>query len=88
MLPGTTSMSEILPNGRESLRRFLAEQERADVAAPYRFGRGHWRQFRPRRWNELKKGLAPENFTMKNMRKRLERLGGIFCRYLWEGSGY
>jgi hypothetical protein len=32
----------------------------------------------PLKWKELKRGLSPENFTKKNMLKRLERLGGIF----------
>lgn len=39
----------------------------------------------PLKWEEVKKGLSPRDFTMKNMLERLEKIGDIFGPVLGRG---
>lgn len=39
----------------------------------------------PLKWNELKEGLSPGNFTIKNIHKRLEKVGDLFEGVLGKG---
>lgn len=78
MLPDTTSI-ERSPSKRQHriYVDFLQNRKGQTLAAPYSVRPKPMATVStPLKWKELKKGLTPENFTIKNMLKRIERLGG------------
>lgn len=79
-LPDTTSI-ERSPSKRNKkvYIDFLQNRRGQTLAAPYSVRpKPHATVSTPLKWNELKKGLSPENFTIKNINKRLEKVGDLF----------
>ena len=65
---------------------YLQNRTGQTLAAPYSVRpKPHATVSTPLNWNELKKGLSPENFTIKNIHKRLEKYGDLFKPVLEKG---
>ena len=61
---------------------YLQNRKGQTLAAPYSLRpREKAPVSTPLKWNEVKKGLEPTKFTMKNIFKRLDKVGD-----LWEGT--
>lgn len=86
-LPNITSL-ERSPAKRQNKIYLDVLQNRAKqtIVAPYALrGRPHAPVSTPIHWEELKKGLKPENFNIKTMDARLKEVGEIFSPILGKG---
>lgn len=86
-LPKITSL-ERMPKNRQGkvYLDFLQNRKEATMAAPYSVRPVPGAQVSaPVTWEELKKGAKPADFTIKNMPKRLERIGDIMKPVLEKG---
>lgn len=65
---------------------FLQNSEGQTLAAPYSVRpTAEASVSAPLHWDEVKKGLQPDDFTIKNVRKRLERTGDLWKPVLGRG---
>jgi len=66
---------------------YLQNRTGQTIAAPYSVRpRVHATVSTPLKWNELKKGLSPENFNIKNIHKRLAKTGDLFKGVVDKGA--
>jgi bifunctional non-homologous end joining protein LigD len=86
-LPMTTS---ILRNPKKRQHRiyldFLQNRKGQTISSPYCIRpRPHAPVSTPLHWREVKRGLSPTDFTIKNTLKRLEKVGDLWQPILGEG---
>lgn len=66
---------------------YLQNRTGQTLAAPYSVRpKAHATVSTPLKWTELKKGLSPENFNIKNIHKRLAKTGDLFKGVLEKGT--
>ena len=86
MLPKTTTVERALSNRRGRIYiDYLQNSRGQTLACPYSV-----RPVRsasvstPLQWKELKHGLKPSDFTIFNMKRRLDKVGDLFASVLKE----
>jgi len=87
LVPQITSIERMTKNRKKKVYiDFLQNRKGQTLSAPYSARpKPHASVSTPLEWNELKKGLLPENFTIKNIFKRLEKKGDLFKGALGNG---
>jgi bifunctional non-homologous end joining protein LigD len=86
-VPAITSLERMpVKRKRKVYLDFLQNRTGQTLAAPYSVRpRPGATVSAPLSWKEVKPGLDPRNFTMKNMLKRVEKIGEIFTPVLKKG---
>jgi bifunctional non-homologous end joining protein LigD len=86
-LPETTSVERAVAKRTDKIYvDFLQNRKGQTIAAPYSVRpRPHATVSAPLLWKEVKKGLSPEQFTIFNMRKRLDKTGDAWKGVLAKG---
>lgn len=87
LLPGTTStVRSVKARGNMIYLDYLQNRMGQTLAAPYCLRpRPEATASAPLEWSEVKKGLSPHDFTIKNMLQRIERKGDLFAPVLGKG---
>lgn len=88
LVPGFTSVERMPVKRKKKVYiDYLQNRRGQTLAAPYSVRpKPHATVSAPLKWNEVKKGLSPEDFNIKNIHKRLLRTGDLFKDVLGKGN--
>ena len=86
-IPDYTSLERMVANRKGKMYLdFLQNRQGQTLAAPYSARPTEAASVStPLHWDEVKKGLDPFNFTIKNIFKRLDRVGELWSPVLGKG---
>ncbi|CAN5529185.1 non-homologous end-joining DNA ligase [soil metagenome] len=88
MLPDLTSIERSTSKRKKRVYiDFLQNRRGQTLAAPYSVRpKPHATVSTPLEWKEVKKGLTPQQFTIRNIHKRVEKKGDLFSGVLGKGN--